>query len=70
MMDWTAGSHMGSMGLWWIVIIVALFAVVWVAASAGRGQGTSMAEKRLKQRYAAGEIDRPTYERMLADLRR
>lgn len=61
---------MGIMGLWWIIIIAALFAVVWVAASAGRGQGSSAAEKRLKERYATGEIDRATYERMLADLRK
>jgi len=72
-MNWTGGGHMGFMGLWWILILVALVAVVWVAASAGRrvrGAGTLSAEQRLKERYAAGEIDRMTYERMLADLRK
>jgi len=63
---------MGFMGFWWILGLVALVAVVWVAATAARGRGTtrSSAEQRLKERYAAGEIDRGTYERVLAELRK
>lgn len=71
-MDWTWGGHMGLMGLWWILILVAIGAVVWFAAAAGRGRGTgdASAEQQLKKRYAAGEIDRESYQRMLDDLRR
>jgi len=63
---------MGFMGLWWIVILAVVVVVVWLAASVGRGREVrgSSAEARLKERYAAGEIDRATYERMLADLRK
>lgn len=70
-MDWMWGGHMGLMGLWWIVVLVAVGAVVWFAASAGRGRGTGdvSAEQQLKKRYAAGDIDRDTYQRMLDDLK-
>jgi len=63
---------MGFMGFWWILILALVVALVWGITSAGRGRGTgeSSAERRLKERYAAGEIDRETYERMLADIRR
>ncbi len=63
---------MGFMALWWILGLVALVAVVWVAVLAGRGRGirNSPAEQRLKERYAVGEIDRATYETILAELRK
>jgi len=63
---------MGFMGIWWIVILAGLAAVVWVvaAAASGRGNRGSAAEQRLKERYAAGEIDRATYEQVLAELRK
>jgi len=63
---------MGFMGFWWILILAAVLGAVWFAASAGRGRGMRnfSAEERLKERYAAGEIDQATYERMLRDLRR
>ncbi len=70
-MQWATGGHMGLMSIWWIVIVAALIAVVWFAATGrGRGSGNDDAEQRLKKRYAAGEIDRSTYQRMLEDLRR
>jgi len=71
-MDWTTGGHMGLMGFWWIVIFAVLVAVVWFAATAGRDRrtGNQSAEQELKRRYAAGDIDRGTYQRMLEDLRR
>ena len=71
-MGWTAGGHVGFMGFWWVLILAIVVAVVWFAASAGRGRGTrnSSAEERLKERYAAGEIDQATYEQMLHDLRK
>jgi len=63
---------MGFMGLWWILILAVLVALVWGVASAGRSRGIrdSSAEQRLKERYADGEIDRETYERMLAEIRK
>ena len=71
-MDWMWGGHMGLMAWLWIVVLVAIGAVVWFASAAGRGRGTgdASAEQQLKKRYAAGEIDRETYQRMLDDLRR
>lgn len=71
-MNWMSGGHMGLMALWWIVVLVAIVAIVWFAAAAGRGRGAgdASAEQQLKKRYAAGEIDRETYQRMLDDLRR
>lgn len=76
-MGWTTGGHMGFgvMSIWWIVSVAALIALVWfIAAGRGRGSepgpGSSDAEQQLKRRYAAGEIDRSTYQRMLEDLRR
>lgn len=67
--DW----HMGGwMGLWWILIIAAIVAVIWFAVAASRrgGESRESPEQALKRRYANGEIDRETYERMLSDLRK
>jgi len=71
-MGWDAGSHMGVMGFWWIFGLLTLVTVAWVAVLAGRGHGPRdlSAEQRLKQRYAAGEIDRATYEQVLTELRK
>ncbi len=74
-MEWMTGGHMGYgvMSIWWVVVVAALIALVWfIAAGRGRGSGpdSSDAEQRLKRCYAAGEIDRNTYQRMLGDLRR
>lgn len=63
---------MGWMGFWWIFIVLVIVAGLWYAVSAARqgdANGAS-AEDILKGRYANGEIDRETYERMLADLRK
>jgi putative membrane protein len=62
----------GWMGLWWILIIAAIAAVIGFAVVASRRGGASRAspEQALKRRYANGEIDRETYERTLSDLRR
>jgi len=71
-------GHMAGMGLWGILLIVLLIAVVWaffIAArrTGGGGFGHGPAESPsdiVKRRYATGEIDRETYERMLADLKK
>lgn len=63
--------HMGWMGLWWSVIIAAIIAVLLFALTSRRRSGNSDSpERELKRRYAKGEIDRDTYDRMLDDLRR
>ena len=59
-------------GLFWIVVLVALVVlIVRVLPTLGAGvRPAGGAEEILKERYARGEIDRETYERMLADVRR
>lgn len=68
-MHWNGDWHMGGMGLWWLLIIAAVGLVLWFAARRGRG-GQESPEQMLKRRYANGDIDRETYERMLEDLRK
>ncbi len=66
-------NGMGGMWLWWTVILIAVVAVVVFAMSGGRRGGGSSGPSPvqvLKRRYANGEIDRDTYERMLEDLRK
>lgn len=61
--------------LFWLLIIVA---VIWLFYRIAKTQGwigegrrsEVRAEELLHERYARGEIDRETYERMLEDLRR
>ena len=63
---------MGGMGLVWILLLAALVAVVVIAGQRSRRGELNVggsAEQTLKRRYASGEIDRETYERMLSDLR-
>ncbi len=72
---WTGyGSHMGWMGVWWIVGLAVLAALVWSVVRAGESPGSSHAEEPpetiLKRRYARGDIDREEYERRLTDLRK
>jgi len=70
---WNGGSHMAWMGIWWVLGALVIAAFFWaMLASSARGprsgEGDSP-ERILKRRYAKGEIDHDTYERMLADLR-
>ncbi len=70
-MHWPGDWHMGGMWIWWILIILVVFAAVWYAVTAsrrGNGAPEESPEKILKRRYASGEIDRETYERSLAEL--
>jgi uncharacterized membrane protein len=70
-MYWSTGGHMGLMGLWWIVGLAAIIAAAWFGAAGRRRRGEeTSAEEKLKERYADGKIDRATFERMLADIRR
>lgn len=57
----------------WALVIGGLVWLVWRALRGRSGSGgrrrNESAEEVLKKRYARGEIDRDTYERMLDDLR-
>ena len=69
-MHWMDGWHMGWMGAWWILAVVAIMTALWFIASASRGSKGNGGSPRqiLKRRYARGEIDRETYQNMLRDL--
>jgi putative membrane protein len=67
------GWHMGGMWFWWILILLVIGAVVWIAISYSRRGGKNpeeSPEQTLKRRYAKGEIDREQYDRMLSELRK
>lgn len=72
----------GSMGwggalmmLLWIVVLVVLVGLVWAFGQRGgwfgsAGQTEDRAEATLRERFARGEIDEATYQRMREELRR
>ncbi len=68
---WDGDWHMGWMWILWVLLIV-----VVVAALRGPLGGSppepprESPEQTVKRRYAAGEIDREEYERVLSDLRK
>ena len=72
MNEWSGIGHMGSMWIWWILGIVLVVAVLWMAVgSPPRKTGHDVsAEELLKRRYARGEISREDYEERLQDLRK
>lgn len=61
-------------GLFWLAIIAALIWLFYRIARSqgwiGEGRPRDRAVEVLRERYARGEIDRETYERMLEELRR
>lgn len=64
---------MGWMGICWIVGAALIAVVVWALLRSSRGpmdgSGESP-EQLLERRYAKGEIDHATYQRMLTNLER
>jgi putative membrane protein len=63
---------MAWMGIWWIlgaVVIAALFWAMFASSARGSGSRNDSPERILKRRYAKGEIDQNTYQRMLSELR-
>ena len=69
-MGWGGGIMM----FFWIVLLVALVVVAWSLLQRGgpahAGPREDRAEEILRERFARGEIDEATYQRMLDDLRR
>jgi putative membrane protein len=68
--DWMWGMG-GFMGLGWIVILIAIVAVVWLLMRgplAGGAQAERSAVDILKERYARGEIGREEFEQKKRDL--
>ena len=63
------------MGIFWLIIIAVVLLLLYRIAQAQGWfntpdtHGRDRSEAVLRERYARGEIDRETYQRMLADLR-
>lgn len=75
-MHWGFGEeHMGGMWIWWIwwILGAALIAAVGFAVirtvRGAMNTTTESPEQILERRYAKGELDLETYERMLRDLK-
>jgi uncharacterized membrane protein len=62
------------MMFFWIIVVVALVAFAWAVIQRGGWPGSpggaARAEAILRERFARGEIDEATYQRMLDDVRR
>jgi putative membrane protein len=74
MPGWALGFGFGGgifMILWWVLVIVAIVALVrWLTSSQPRGGAQGGALDILARRYASGEISREEYERMRSDILR
>jgi putative membrane protein len=60
------------MGIWWLLGAALIAVLVWALLRVGRGpmgNREGSPEEILKRRYAKGEIDRETFERMRTELR-
>lgn len=69
MMGWGGGFFM--IFIWVVIIVGIAFLVKWLAATSGRGAGTSAKEspmETLKRRYAAGEIGKEEFDEKKRDL--
>lgn len=62
---------MGFMGLGSILGVALIAFVIWTLFKSPRIHpgASEQPEDTLKRRYASGEIDRDTYQRMLADVK-
>jgi putative membrane protein len=70
---WMWGLGMGLGGLmmlafWGVLILGIVLLVRWLSAAAPHGPATESPKDILKRRYARGEIDQPTYQRMLREV--
>jgi uncharacterized membrane protein len=63
---------MAWMGVWWVLAAAAFAFVLWVMVASPRGPTNGRAdspERIAKKRYAQGEIDRETFQKIIHDLR-
>jgi putative membrane protein len=63
------------MMLLWVVVLILLVGLVWAMGQRGgwfgsANQTVDRAEATLRDRFARGEIDEATYQRMREELRR
>ena len=77
MHGWYADGYMGWMGIGWVLGLALFAGLIWALLRSAQRQRPGGAERPgesaediLKRRYAKGEIDRDTYQRMLQDLER
>jgi putative membrane protein len=72
-MGWYQGGHVVLMGFWWLMVILLaimlVYGLVRIARMPETGRRLESPEQILKRRFASGEIDATTYERMLHDIR-
>ncbi len=69
------GGHGWGMGLWWIIGLIIVIAVVWMVMK-GMNQNNQSTNQRtgktaldiLKERYASGEIDKQEFEERKRNL--
>ena len=67
-------GHGLGMGLWWIIGIIVLIAVIWIVVkSMNQNTGFTQSPGKsaldiLKERYARGEIDKEEFEQRKKDL--
>jgi putative membrane protein len=63
---------MGWMVIWWFLGAALIAVIAWAVLRSARGPGSpsDSPEQILRRRYAKGEIDQQTYERMLGELRK
>jgi uncharacterized membrane protein len=61
---------MGWMSAWWVLGAGLIAVMVWALVKASRGTASDSPEVVLKLRYAKGEIDQQTYERIRGELRK
>ena len=58
------------LAFWGVLIVGLVLLVRWLSGALVHGVGAAAETPReiLKRRYARGEIDQPTFERMLRDI--
>ena len=69
------GVHMGWWGGWgmmlgWLVFLLLVVGLVWLMFRRMPPGSEDRAESALRERYARGELDDGTYQRMLGELHR
>ena len=74
MHDWYGNGCMGWMGIWWVLGLALIGVVIWAVVRSVQGRSGPLergesAKDILKRRYAKGEIDRDTFQKMLEDLK-